>query len=73
MNPDNVYIDFNAIAKELMEKAAIEALALLAPDEKSRTLIIGMLNIHRKYGIDLKTSMSIIKDLGELFDATEGE
>lgn len=65
---DNVKIDYQALYKQVAEKAAIDFLAMLIPDEASRKLIIGTMAIHRKYGIDPATSMNIMQEMARLVE-----
>lgn len=64
-NNFNIGIDFEAIMKMAIDKALIETMSSLMPDDKTRKLMLGILNIHRKYGIDAVTSIKIIQDIAE--------
>lgn len=64
-NNFNIGIDFEAIMKMAIDKALIETISSLLPDDKTRKLMLGILNIHRKYGIDAVTSIKIIQDIAE--------
>lgn len=65
-NEFNVGIDFDAILKIAIDKALIETMSSLMPDEKTKNILIGILNIHRKYGIDVMTSIKILQELAGL-------
>lgn len=65
-NNFNIGIDFEAIMKMAIDKALIETMSSLMPDDKTRKLLIGILNIHRKYGIDAMTSIKILQELADL-------
>ena len=64
-NNFNIGIDFEAIMKMAIDKALVETISSLMPDDKTRKLMLGTLNIHRKYGIDAVTSIKIIQDIAE--------
>lgn len=65
-NEFNVGIDFEAIMKMAIDKALVETISSLMPDEKTKKMLLGILSIHRKYGIDAPTSIKILQDLAEL-------
>lgn len=64
--PNNeIHIDYKTIAQQIADKAIAEFLASLMPDEKTKKLMLGMMAIHRKYGIDTVTSIKILQDFAE--------
>ena len=67
----NVQIDRQGIIQQIADRAITELLSALVPDESGRKLITGLMNIHRKYGIDSITSVRIISELGELLKEAE--
>ena len=62
----DIKIDKQGIIKQITDKVIIELLTAFVPDEQGKKLVIGLINIHRKYGIDTATSVKIIAELGEL-------
>lgn len=62
----NIHIDYEAIVKDISERAMINMVSAFMPDESSRKLCVGIMNVHRKYGIDPVTSMKILQELGEI-------
>lgn len=62
----NVHIDYEAIVKDISERAMISFMASMMPDESSRKMCVGLMNVHRKYGIDPVTTIKILQDLGEV-------
>lgn len=66
----NVHIDYEAIVKDISERAMINMVSAFMPDESSRKLCVGIMNVHRKYGIDPVTSMKILQELGEILNET---
>lgn len=61
-----VKIDKQSIIQQIADKAITELLTAFVPDNQGKKLIAGLMNIHRKYGIDALTSVKIITDMGEL-------
>lgn len=70
-NEKQVHIDYQAIVNQIADKAVVEFMAAIMPDEKSREFLLGMLAVHRKYGIDAVTSVKIIQDLAEVLKEIE--
>jgi hypothetical protein len=66
MENNNVHIDYEAIVKDISERAMITMVASFMPDENSKKFCVGIMNVHRKHGIDLVTSMKILQELGEI-------
>lgn len=64
---NNIQIDYDLISKLMADKLITDFMAALMPDEKTKKLLIGMMAVHRKYGIDAATSVRIISDLCEVF------
>jgi hypothetical protein len=62
----NIHIDYEAIIKDISERAMISFMASMMPDESSRKMCVGLMNVHRKYGIDPVTTIKILQDLGEI-------
>lgn len=65
-NENKVHIDIQALYNQIVDKAIIELVSIMSPDEQTRKILKGMLTIHRKYGIDAATSMKIFAELAEL-------
>jgi len=68
---ENVYIDYNSLINRIADKAVLEFLSAIMPDEKSQKMLVGMLAIHRKYGIDAVTSIKIFQDIATLTKEVE--
>ena len=66
-NKPEVTIDIPAMMREIADRTLTEFLASFMPDETSRKMIVSIMSIHRKYGIDAATTLKIIMDLGEAF------
>ena len=66
-----IQIDYDLIAKMMAEKFVTDFMTALMPDEKTKKLLVGMMAVHRKYGIDAVTSIKIITDLCEVFKDDE--
>ena len=65
-NEFNIGIDFEALMKMAIDKAIVETIASMLPDDKTKHMLLGIVSIHRKYGIDASTSIKILQDLAEL-------
>lgn len=63
---ENVEIDFSVLMNKIVDKAMAELVSELMPDEKSKKLSLGILAIHRKYGINGLTSIKILQEIAEL-------
>lgn len=72
-NENKVHIDYQGILNQIVDKAIVEIMSVLAPDEQTRKLLTGMIAIHRKYGIDATTSMKIFAELAELTKEDKNE
>ena len=65
-NDKNFHIDYQAIAQQIADKAITDIISVMLPDDKARKLMLGMMDIHRKHGIDAVTSIKIIEDIVKL-------
>jgi hypothetical protein len=66
-NEPNVHIDYQGLLSQLADKIIIDFMASIMPDEKTKKIMVGVLSVHRKYGIDAATSVKILTDLAEVF------
>lgn len=71
MNDPNIHFDYEGILRMAVDKAIAEFITSFIPDEKNKKIISGMITIHRKYGIDVQTSLKIIEDLGKFLEEVE--
>lgn len=62
---NEVHIDYKELARQIADKAIADFFAVLMPDDKTKKLMLGMMNIHRKYGIDTITSIKILQDFAD--------
>lgn len=65
-NDKSFHIDYQAIAQQIADKAIAEIISVMMPDEQSRKLMLGLMDIHRKHGVDTATSIKIIEDTVKL-------
>lgn len=70
-NMNDVQIDIRQMLQTMVDKAMIDLLSITMPDEKTKKMFIGIMNVHRKYGIDPVTSIKIINDLGEVLKQSD--
>ena len=66
MDNKNFHIDYQAIAQQIADKAIAEIISVMLPDDKARKLVLGMMDVHRKHGIDTTTRLKIIEDTVKL-------
>lgn len=64
-NNDEIKIDYQGIIQQLTDKVIVEFIGSFMPDEKTRKMLVAMVSVHRKYGIDAATSMKIMMDFAE--------
>ena len=65
-NMKDVHIDIVQMLQTMVDKAMIDLFSVAMPDEKTKKAFVGIMSIHRKYGVDPITSIKIITDLGEV-------
>ena len=63
---DNVHIDYQSIIQMAVDKAIVEFVSSLMPDEETRKVMLAMTKAHRKYGVDAATSLKIVQEFAEL-------
>ena len=65
-NSEEIKIDYQGIVQQIADKVIVEFISSLMPDEKTKKLMLAMVAVHRKYGIDASTSLKILMDYAEL-------
>ena len=68
---NDVQIDIRQMVQNMVDKAMIDLFAAFAPDDKTRSVLVGIMKVHRKYGIDPITSLKIMVDLGEVLKQSD--
>lgn len=68
-----VHIDQSALMRQMADKIITDFMLALMPDEKTRKMLLGILAVHRKYGIDAATSIKIVTDLAEILKEEPNE
>ena len=66
-----VQIDYKRLAQQIADKAVDDMVAAFMPDEKTKKFWEATRAVHRKYGIDVATSMKIMQELGDLLKEPE--
>lgn len=64
---DEVKIDYRGVIQQLTDKVIVDLMSDILPDEESRKLMIAMVTVHRKYGIDAGTSIKIMTEIANIF------
>ena len=70
---EKVHIDYGALINQITDKVITDFMSELMPDEDTRKILLGILAIHRKYGIDAVTSIKILQDMAKLTDGNKNE
>ena len=63
--------DYQAAMQQLKDMVAIDFLASLAPDEKTKKSIYEVMGIFVKNGVSVETAMKIISEFGDMFNNKE--
>ena len=63
--------DYQAAMQQLKDMIAIDFMASLAPDEKTKKSIYEVLGIFVKNGVSVETAMKIISEFGDMFNNKE--
>lgn len=72
-NNEEVKIDYQGIIQQIADRAIVDLVGALLPDDNTRKIMTGIVAVHRKYGIDAATSMKIIIDLAEVLKEEKSE
>lgn len=54
------------IINKIVDRALAEIISSLMPDENTKKVCLALLAVHRKHGIDTMTSISMLKEMGDI-------
>ena len=63
--------DYQAAMQQLKDMIAIDFMASLAPDEKTKKSIYEVMGVFMKNGVSVETAMKIISEFGDMFNSKE--
>ena len=63
--------DYQAAMQQLKDMVAIDFLASLAPDEKTKKSVYEIMGVFVKNGVSVETAMKIISEFGDMFNSKE--
>ena len=63
--------DYQAAIQQLKDMVAIDFMASLAPDEKTKKSIYEVMGVFVKNGVPVETAMKIISEFGDMFNSKE--
>ena len=63
--------DYQAAMQQLKDMIAIDFMASLAPDEKTKKSIYEIMGVFVKNGVPVETAMKIISEFGDMFNDKE--
>lgn len=63
--------DYQAAMQQLKDMVAIDFMASLAPDEKTKKSIYEVMGVFVKNGVPVETAMKIISEFGDMFNSKE--
>lgn len=63
--------DYQAAMQQLKDMIAIDFMASLAPDEKTKKSIYEIMGVFVKNGVSVETAMKIISEFGDMFNNKE--
>lgn len=63
--------DYQAAMQQLKDMVAIDFMASLAPDEKTKKSIYEVMGVFVKNGVSVETAMKIISEFGDMFNSKE--
>ena len=63
--------DYQAAIQQLKDMVAIDFMASLAPDEKTKKSIYEVMGVFMKNGVSVETAMKIISEFGDMFNSKE--
>ena len=65
--------DYQAAMQQLKDMVAIDFMASLAPDEKTKKSVYEIMGVFVKNGVPVETAMKIISEFGDMFNSKEDE
>ena len=65
--------DYQAAIQQLKDMVAIDFMASLAPDEKTKKSVSEIMGVFVKNGVPVETAMKIVSELGNMFNSKEDE
>ena len=63
--------DYQAAMQQLKDMVAIDFMASLAPDEKTKKSVYEIMGVFVKNGVSVATAMKIISEFGDMFNSKE--
>lgn len=63
--------DYQAAMQQLKDMIAIDFMASLAPDEKTKKSVYEVMGVFVKNGVSVETAMKIISEFGDMFNNKE--
>ena len=63
--------DYQAAMQQLKDMIAIDFMASLAPDEKTKKSVYEIMGVFVKNGVSVETAMKIISEFGDMFNCKE--
>ena len=63
--------DYQAAMQQLKDMVAIDFMASLAPDEKTKKSIYEIMGVFVKNGVSVETAMKIISEFGDMLNNKE--
>ena len=60
--------DYQAAMQQLKDMVAIDFMASLAPDEKTKKSIYEVMGVFMKNGVSVETAMKIISEFGDMYN-----
>ena len=63
--------DYQAAIQQLKDMVAIDFMASLAPDEKTKKSVYEIMGVFVKNGVSVETAMKIISEFGDMFNNKE--
>ena len=63
--------DYQAAIQQLNDMVAIDFMASLAPDEKTKKSVYEIMGVFVKNGVSVETAMKIISEFGDMFNNKE--
>lgn len=63
--------DYQAAIQQLKDMIAIDFMASLAPDEKTKKSIYEIMGVFVKNGVPVETAIKIVSEFGNMFNSKE--
>ena len=63
--------DYQAAMQQLKDMVAIDFMASLAPDQKTKKSVYEIMGVFVKNGVPVETAMKIISEFGDMFNSKE--